>query len=69
MVLGPPTQLLPSRRRASSHRLHVTQAGALPEFLLIPAATLGHSLAVIPGDVPLDVAALNEPMAVARHAV
>jgi 2-desacetyl-2-hydroxyethyl bacteriochlorophyllide A dehydrogenase len=43
--------------------------GALAEFLLIPDAKLGHSLAVIPPHVPLDVAALNEPMAVARHAV
>jgi 2-desacetyl-2-hydroxyethyl bacteriochlorophyllide A dehydrogenase len=43
--------------------------GALSEFLLIPDAKLGHNLAVIPDEVPLDVAALNEPMAVARHAV
>src|SRR5437764_6137147 len=43
--------------------------GALSEFLLIPDAKVGHSLAVIPPEVPLEVAALNEPMAVARHAV
>jgi len=43
--------------------------GALSEFLLIPEAEVGRSLAVIPDEVPFDVAALNEPMAVARHAV
>jgi 2-desacetyl-2-hydroxyethyl bacteriochlorophyllide A dehydrogenase len=43
--------------------------GALSEFLLIPDAKPGHNLAVLPPEVPLDVAALNEPMAVARHAV
>jgi threonine dehydrogenase-like Zn-dependent dehydrogenase len=43
--------------------------GALAEFLLIEEARLGRNLAIIPGEVPLDVAALNEPMAVARHAV
>ena len=43
--------------------------GALSEFLLIPDAKLGRSFTVIPNEVPLDVAALNEPMAVARHAV
>jgi 2-desacetyl-2-hydroxyethyl bacteriochlorophyllide A dehydrogenase len=43
--------------------------GALSKFLLIPDAKLGHNLTVIPDEVPLDVAALNEPMAVARHAV
>jgi hypothetical protein len=30
---------------------------------------VGKSLAVIPGTVPYDVAALNERMAVARHCV
>jgi threonine dehydrogenase-like Zn-dependent dehydrogenase len=43
--------------------------GALSEFLLIPDAVRGTSLAVIPDHIPFDVAALNEPMAVARHAV
>lgn len=43
--------------------------GGLSEFLLVPDAELGKSLAVIPDHVPFDVAALNEPMAVARHAV
>jgi threonine dehydrogenase-like Zn-dependent dehydrogenase len=43
--------------------------GALSEFLLIPDAVVGTSLAVIPNHIPFDVAALNEPMAVARHAV
>ena len=43
--------------------------GALSEFLLVPDAVLGTSLAIIPDHIPFDVAALNEPMAVARHAV
>jgi 2-desacetyl-2-hydroxyethyl bacteriochlorophyllide A dehydrogenase len=43
--------------------------GALAEFLLIEEARLGRNLAIVPEEVPLDVAALNEPMAVARHAV
>jgi len=43
--------------------------GALSEFLLIPDAVLGESLAVVPDHIPFAVAALNEPMAVARHAV
>ena len=43
--------------------------GALSEFLLIPDAVLGTSLAIVPDHIPFAVAALNEPMAVARHAV
>jgi len=43
--------------------------GALSEFLLIPDAVVGTSLAVVPDHIPFAVAALNEPMAVARHAV
>lgn len=43
--------------------------GSLSEFLLIPDAVLGTSLAIIPDHIPFDVASLNEPMAVARHAV
>ena len=43
--------------------------GALSEFLLIEGAVLGTHLALISKDVPFEVAALNEPMAVARHAV
>jgi len=43
--------------------------GALSEFLLIEGAVLGTHLAIISKDVPFEVAALNEPMAVARHAV
>lgn len=43
--------------------------GALAEFLLVEEARLGRNLAIVPDEVPLDVAALNEPMAVARHAV
>ncbi|WP_254678815.1 zinc-binding dehydrogenase [Arthrobacter sp. 24S4-2] len=43
--------------------------GALADFLLIENAELGKSLAMVPKHVPFDVAALNEPMAVARHGV
>jgi 2-desacetyl-2-hydroxyethyl bacteriochlorophyllide A dehydrogenase len=44
-------------------------SGGLAEFLMIRNAVRGHSLEVIPDNVPYEVAALNEPMAVARHAV
>lgn len=44
-------------------------AGALSEYVLVTEARAGHSFAVIPDHVPFAVAALNEPMAVARHAV
>lgn len=43
--------------------------GGLSEQLLIRGAKLDVHLKVIPDDVPWAVAALNEPMAVARHAV
>ena len=43
--------------------------GALSEFLLIENAVRGVALQVISKEVPFEVAALNEPMAVARHAV
>ncbi|HZQ31024.1 MAG TPA: zinc-binding dehydrogenase [Mycobacterium sp.] len=43
--------------------------GALSEYLLIEQAERGVNLEVIPEHVPFAVAALNEPMAVARHAV
>lgn len=43
--------------------------GALADLLLIEDAVVGTSLAVIPGDVPFEVAALNEPMAVSLHGV
>ncbi len=41
--------------------------GALAEFLLIENAVRGTSIEVIPKHIPFEVAALNEPMAVARH--
>ena len=41
--------------------------GALAEFLLIENALRGISFEVIPKHIPFEVAALNEPMAVARH--
>lgn len=43
--------------------------GALSEYLIIEDAEVGRNLAVFPDHVPFDVAALNEPMAVARHCV
>jgi 2-desacetyl-2-hydroxyethyl bacteriochlorophyllide A dehydrogenase len=43
--------------------------GALADYLLIKNAVRGRSLEVIPPSIPFEVAALNEPMAVARHAV
>jgi 2-desacetyl-2-hydroxyethyl bacteriochlorophyllide A dehydrogenase len=43
--------------------------GALADYLLIKDAVRGTSLEVIPPSIPFEVAALNEPMAVARHAV
>ncbi len=43
--------------------------GALTEALLIRDAQLGESVALVPKELPFEVAALNEPMAVARHAV
>jgi 2-desacetyl-2-hydroxyethyl bacteriochlorophyllide A dehydrogenase len=43
--------------------------GALAEYLLIEHAVRGKSLEVVPDHIPFEVAALNEPMAVARHGV
>ena len=43
--------------------------GALADYLLIEDAVRGVSLEVIPDHIPFEVAALNEPMAVARHGV
>jgi 2-desacetyl-2-hydroxyethyl bacteriochlorophyllide A dehydrogenase len=43
--------------------------GALADYLLIEHAVRGKSLEVVPDHIPFEVAALNEPMAVARHGV
>ncbi|MBO1901312.1 alcohol dehydrogenase catalytic domain-containing protein [Leucobacter weissii] len=43
--------------------------GALSEYVVIYEAEVGRQLRVVPKDVPWDVVALNEPMAVALHAV
>lgn len=43
--------------------------GALADYLLVENAVRGVSLEVIPAGIPFEVAALNEPMAVARHGV
>lgn len=45
------------------------ESGALAEYLLIENAVRGKSLEVVPDHIPFEVAALNEPMAVARHGV
>jgi 2-desacetyl-2-hydroxyethyl bacteriochlorophyllide A dehydrogenase len=44
-------------------------SGALADFLLIRNAVRGTHVEVVPAGIPFEVAALNEPMAVARHAV
>jgi (R,R)-butanediol dehydrogenase/meso-butanediol dehydrogenase/diacetyl reductase len=43
--------------------------GGMSEYLLIQNARAGTSLAVFPDTLPFEIAALNEPMAVARHCV
>jgi len=43
--------------------------GGLAEYLLIEDAVRGVSLEIVPDHLPFEVAALNEPMAVARHSV
>ncbi|MEW1647575.1 zinc-binding dehydrogenase [Streptomyces sp. NPDC091219] len=43
--------------------------GAMSDYLLLEDCETGRSVTVFPDTVPFDVAALNEPMAVARHAV
>ncbi|WP_210592437.1 zinc-binding dehydrogenase [Streptomyces sp. GESEQ-35] len=43
--------------------------GGMMEYLLIEDVEVGKSVAVFPDTVPFYVAALNEPMAVARHCV
>ncbi|WP_255546682.1 zinc-binding dehydrogenase [Glaciihabitans sp. dw_435] len=43
--------------------------GGMADFLLVQNAEVGVSVAIVPDHIPFEVAALNEPMAVARHAV
>nr|NLD41427.1 alcohol dehydrogenase catalytic domain-containing protein [Actinomycetales bacterium] len=43
--------------------------GGLNEYVVVRDAAPGRQLRVIPRDIPWEVAALNEPMAVALHAV
>jgi 2-desacetyl-2-hydroxyethyl bacteriochlorophyllide A dehydrogenase len=45
------------------------KSGAMSEYLLIEGVETGKNVTVFPDTVPFEVAALNEPMAVARHAV
>ncbi|MEU9455160.1 zinc-binding dehydrogenase [Streptomyces sp. NPDC048277] len=43
--------------------------GAMSEYLLVENAEVGKNVQAFPDHLPFAVAALNEPMAVARHAV
>lgn len=43
--------------------------GGLSEYVVVRDFVAGRQLRVIPKDIPWEVAALNEPMAVAHHAV
>ncbi|MGJ3509590.1 zinc-dependent alcohol dehydrogenase [Enemella sp. A6] len=43
--------------------------GGLNEYVVVHEAAPGKQLRVIPAEIPWEVAALNEPMAVSRHAV
>lgn len=43
--------------------------GGMSEYVLVKDVVVGTSLALVPEEVPFDVAALNEPLAVALHAV
>ena len=43
--------------------------GGFSEYVVVRDAAAGRQLRVIPADIPWHVAALNEPMAVAYHAV
>lgn len=43
--------------------------GAFSPFVVLYDAVAGTHFRVIPKEIPFEVAALNEPMAVARHAV
>lgn len=45
------------------------ELGGMRDYLLIEDVVVGKNVAVFPDDVPFEVAALNEPMAVARHCV
>lgn len=43
--------------------------GALSDLVAVRGAVLGHSVFTIPDEIPFEVAALTEPLAVALHAV
>jgi 2-desacetyl-2-hydroxyethyl bacteriochlorophyllide A dehydrogenase len=44
-------------------------SGGLSEYVLVEGAAAGRNVAVVPPDLPFDIAALTEPMSVARHGV
>lgn len=46
-----------------------SEYGGMSEYLIVENVEVGRSVAVFPDTVPFAVASLNEPMAVARHAV
>lgn len=48
--------------------LGLTVPGAFADYVVVPGAQLGRELRPVPDGVPLDVAALHEPLSVARHA-
>lgn len=43
--------------------------GGLSDFLKVEDAEVGRNIGIIPKEVPFEVAAINEPMAVSRHAM
>ncbi|MCX4094789.1 zinc-dependent alcohol dehydrogenase [Nocardia sp. alder85J] len=45
------------------------EVSGLADYLLIENAVVGTSVAIVPDALPFEVAALNEPMAAARHCV
>lgn len=48
--------------------LGLTVPGAFADLVVVPGARLGRELRHVPSGVPLDIAALHEPLTVARHA-
>lgn len=45
------------------------ETGGMSEYLLIRDATVGRNVSLLPDTVPFDVAALNAPIALARHCI
>jgi threonine dehydrogenase-like Zn-dependent dehydrogenase len=70
-VTGPKTgdRVVVNPQAAPSGIIGGGTLGGMSEYPLIQNAVAGTSLAVFPDDLPFEVAALNEPLAVARHCV